>query len=177
MWYNYKTWETVLFVNFTKITEELQTSHRQAQNFSLDIRTWSPETQTNISLILCGGVWTHSAPLVSLHIHWKYLKLSFFETNMWHEVALRILKSSRLQIFFRTDVLKNFAIFKGNTWVFFNKVTDLQLCGFIKKGLQFRYFPLNIAKFLGTAFFIEHFRRLVLDLVSNLQLNLFLPNN
>ena len=33
-----------------------------------------------------------------------------------------------------------------------NKVTDFQSCNFIKKGLQHRYFPVNIAKFLRTSF-------------------------
>ena len=34
----------------------------------------------------------------------------------------------------------------------FNKVAGLQVCNFIKKRLQHRYFLLNIAKFLKTAF-------------------------
>ena len=33
---------------------------------------------------------------------------------------------------------------------------------FIKKRLQHRYIPVNIEKFLGTAFFIEHFSWLLL---------------
>ena len=37
-------------------------------------------------------------------------------------------------------VNKNFAIFTGK----------LQICSFIKKGLQYRCLPLNIAKFLRT---------------------------
>ena len=37
--------------------------------------------------------------------------------------------------------------------VFFNKVIGLQLS---KKRLQHRCFPVNIAKFLKTALFIEH---------------------
>ena len=46
------------------------------KSFSLDIRAWSTETQINIPLLLYSGVLTHSAPLVSLYIYWKYLKLS-----------------------------------------------------------------------------------------------------
>ena len=34
----------------------------------------------------------------------------------------------------------------------FNKVAELQTCNFIKKWFQHRCFPVNIAKFLGTAF-------------------------
>ena len=44
----------------------------------------------------------------------------------------------------------------------FNKVANLKACSFIKKRLQHRCFPVNIAKFLRIAFFIEHFRRLLL---------------
>ena len=39
---------------------------------------------------------------------------------------------------------------------FFNEVEDFQACNSIKKRLQHRSFPVNIAKFLRTAFFIEH---------------------
>ena len=37
----------------------------------------------------------------------------------------------------------------------FNKVAGLDACIFIKKRKQHRYFPVNIAKFSGTVFFIE----------------------
>ena len=66
---------------FTKVMETLP--HKKLGNFkfltsfSLDIRVWSTETQTNI-VFLYSGVLTHSAPLLSFYTHWKYLKLSFF---------------------------------------------------------------------------------------------------
>ena len=44
----------------------------------------------------------------------------------------------------------------------FNKDAGLQACNFIKKRLKRRCFPVNIAEFLRTAFFIEHHRWLVL---------------
>ena len=40
----------------------------------------------------------------------------------------------------------------------FNKVTGLKVSDFVKKRLQRRCFPVNIAKFLRVAFFIEHLR-------------------
>ena len=66
------------------------------------------------------------------------------------------------------SVLKSFVIFTGNTsvGVFFDKVESLQACNFIKKRLQHGYFLVNIVKFLktvGTAFSIEHLRRLFLE--------------
>ena len=39
-----------------------------------------------------------------------------------------------------------------------NKAAALKTGNFIKKGLQQRCFPVNIAKFLRTAFFVEHLR-------------------
>ena len=106
---------------FTKVIETLL--HRKSGNFkfltsfSLDIKTWSTEMLTNIALLLYSGVLTHSAPLVSLCTHWKYLKLSFFNVSRGyrkrHETGLRTLKSTHSQMFFKIDVLKNFAIFKG----------------------------------------------------------------
>ena len=40
----------------------------------------------------------------------------------------------------------------------YNKVAGLQACKFTKKRLQQNYFAINIAKFLITAFFVEHLR-------------------
>ena len=40
---------------------------------------------------------------------------------------------------------------------FFNKVAGLKVCIFIEKRLQHRCFPVNIAKILRTALFIEQF--------------------
>ena len=153
-------------------------------SFSLDIRAWSTETQTDVALILYKGVLTHSAPLVSLYTHWKYLKLSFFDFpggyRKRHEVGLKTLKSTRSKMFFRIGVLKNFVIFKGKTTELespFNKVADLQAYKFIEKRLQLRCFPLNIAKSLRTAFFIEHLWWLLLDPVTHLLWSFFCANN
>ena len=58
----------------------------------------------------------------------------------------------RSQMFYKINALKNLAIFPGKhlCWRFFLKK-------FIKKRLQHRCFPVNIAKCLSTAFYIEHF--------------------
>ena len=55
-------------------------------------------------------------------------------------------------MFCKKDALKNLAIFTGIhlCWRFF-------LTNFIKKRLQHRCFPANIAKQLRTAFYIEYF--------------------
>ena len=50
---------------------------------------------------------------------------------------------------------------------FSSTVTEgLKSCNFIKKRFQERCFPVNIAKFLRTAFFIEHLRGLLLSIVK-----------
>ena len=61
-------------------------------------------------------------------------------------------RSSRLQMFFKTSVLKNFANFTGKHlgWSLF--LLKLQACNFIKNRLQHRGFPVKFAKFLTTAF-------------------------
>ena len=46
----------------------------------------------------------------------------------------------------------------------FNKVAGIQACNSAKKKLQHRCFPVNIAKFLRTAFFTEHLRWLLLQI-------------
>ena len=48
----------------------------------------------------------------------------------------------------------------------FNKVARLQTCNFIKKWSQHRYFPVNVANFLITAFSLEHLRWLLLFLLE-----------
>ena len=70
-------------------------------------------------------------------------------------VNLSMSRSSRSLMFFKIGVLKNFAIFTGKDLhrsLFFNKVAP----SLFKKRLQHRFFPVNTAKFLRTAFFIEH---------------------
>ena len=51
----------------------------------------------------------------------------------------------------------------------FKKVASLNACNFIKKSLQHRYFPVNIAKFLRKSFFIEHLWWLLLTKCLYLQ--------
>ena len=71
------------------------------------------------------------------------------------------IRSSRSQMFFKIDVLKNFANFTGKhlCWSLL-KVAGLQTYTFSKKRLQHRRFPVKFAKFLRTPFFTEHLRRL-----------------
>ena len=56
---------------------------------------------------------------------------------------------------YKINALKNLAIFAGKhlRWIFF-------IINFTKKRLQYRCFPMNIAKCLGAAFYIEPSRSL-----------------
>ena len=57
-------------------------------------------------------------------------------------------------MFYKKAVLKNFAVFaeKHLYWsVFFNKIRGLRPINLLKKRLQHRCFPVNIAKLLRTA--------------------------
>ena len=72
-------------------------------------------------------------------------------------------------MFFKIGVLKNFQIIHRKTPVLeylFNKAAGLKSCNFIQKRFQHSCFPVNIAKFLRTAFFIEHLRWLLLSLIN-----------
>ena len=76
----------------------------------------------------------------------------------------RYVPNSPSQMFFKKDIVKNFAIF-----------TEKHLClilfliwfKFIKKRLLYRCFPANITKFWRKAFFITHLRWLLLHIVQN----------
>ena len=61
-------------------------------------------------------------------------------------------RSSHLQMFFKIVVLKNLAIFTGKNlcWSLFLIKLQAQACSFIKKRLQHRCSPVNIAKILRT---------------------------
>ena len=73
-------------------------------------------------------------------------------------------RSSHLQMFFKISVLKNFAIFTGTKlcWSLYLITLIAEACNFIKKRRQHRCFPVNIAKFSGTTFFIKLLRWLLL---------------
>ena len=83
---------------------------------------------------------------------------------MFYRTLITLITSSRSQMFFKIGFFINFAVFTGIPVLesLFNKVTGRQHCNFIKKRLQPRWFLVNIAKFLRTAFFIEHLRWLLL---------------
>ena len=73
-------------------------------------------------------------------------------------------KSSHSQLFFKIDIVKSFAIFTGKhlCWNLF--LIKLQgALNFIKKRFRHRCFPVNIAKFFSTAFFIKQVRWLLLN--------------
>ena len=74
-------------------------------------------------------------------------------------------RSSRLKVFCRIDVLRNFAKFTGKHLcesLFFDKVAGFRPWTLFKKILWHRCFPVNFAKFLRTHFFTEHLRWLLL---------------
>ena len=59
-------------------------------------------------------------------------------------------------VFYKKVILKNFTMFTEKPLccsLFLNKNTGLQSWNFIKKRLQHRFFPVNIARFLRTPFF------------------------
>ena len=65
-------------------------------------------------------------------------------------------RSSRSHIFFKIGALKNFAIFTGEHLYWSLLLIKLQR-------LQHRCYPVNIAQFSKTAFFIEHLQWLLLQ--------------
>ena len=77
--------------------------------------------------------------------------------------------------FFRIVILKNWQNSQENTSSLF--LVKLQACYFIFKRLQHRCFPVNFFRILRTAFFIEHLRRLLLNVALVpvlLNLNMYL---
>ena len=74
-------------------------------------------------------------------------------------------RSSRLEVFCKKGVLRNFAKFTGKHLcqsLIFNKVAGLRPATLLKKRLWHRCFPVNFAKFLRTPFLQNTSRRLLL---------------
>ena len=93
--------------------------------------------------------------------------LGYHSLKLWRKPSPKSIQRKQIHntnqkqlfaMFFKRGVLKNFCKFHRRTSVLeslFNKC--LVTCNFIKKKLQHRCFPMKFAKFLRTAFFIEHF--------------------
>ena len=148
--------------------------------FSLDIRAWSTETQTNIALFVAYepilrhcSLCTPTEIILSSHF---LLFSGGIERDIWHEVGLMTLRSNRSQMFFRAGVLKNFAMFKGKHMSWSLSLIKLQPSS-----------PAALLKRdsnsgIWTAFFIEQFRLsswllFFLYVAANAKSNVALPEN
>ena len=78
-----------------------------------------------------------SSPKYIFHKNNQYLKqLLTIQQTVNSAVYLNFHRGSCTQMFFKTSVFKNFAIFIGKhlCWgILFNKVADLEACNFIKR--------------------------------------------
>ena len=79
-------------------------------------------------------------------------------------------RSSRLEVFCRKGVLRNFERFTGKHFcqnLLFNKVPGLRTVTLLKKRFWYRCFPVNFSKFLKTPSITEHLRWLLLKTPVN----------
>ena len=70
-----------------------------------------------------------------------------------------IFRSNCMQLFFKTDVTRNFAIFTGKHLccsLFLIKLQAIWHFNLVKNETSKQVIPVNIAKFLQTAFLMEH---------------------
>ena len=77
------------------------------------------------------------------------------------------------EVFCKTGVLRNFAKFRGKHLcqsLFFKTVASLRPAALLKMRLWHRCFPVNLAKFLRTAFLAEHLRWLPLKRAVTLKI-------
>ena len=85
-------------------------------------------------------------------------------------VAMKILvfRSSRLEVFCKKVVLRNFTKFTGKYLCqsfFFNKAAGVRSATLLKKRLWHMCFPVNFVRFPRISFYIEHFWWLLINLV------------
>ena len=79
-------------------------------------------------------------------------------------------RSSRLEVFCRKDVLRNFEKFTGKhlcQCLLFNKVAGLKTVTLLKQRFWYRCFPVNFSKFLKTPSITEHLQWLLLKTPVN----------
>ena len=102
----------------------------------------------------------NSIPLWKHIFLWYYFYISTALLNKQKQPFTDVLQN-RHSLKFRNNHTKTFVLES-----LFNKVAELKGCSFIKQRLQHRYFHVNIAKILRTAFFIKHLRWLLLNKVK-----------
>ena len=97
-------------------------------------------------------------------MHMTYVFHNKFRMIIFHDQKTLSLnfKNNRSQMFFKIDVLKNFAMFTGVLELLFNIVAGPEACNCIKKRLQHKCFLLNIAKSLRTPILKKICERLLL---------------
>ena len=108
---------------------------------------------TETSQLFCCAIW-----LTGFHMKGTFTLICYLwlATIMWNEIYL---KSNPLEVFYKKGVLKKFAKFTGGHLcqsLFFDKVAGLRPAILLKKILGHWHFSVIFAKFLITAFFIEH---------------------
>ena len=99
----------------------------------------------------------------------KWFRSGLFVSNVCKGFSRKVCKeSSRLEVFCKKGIFRNFAKFKGKNLyqsLLFNKVAGLRPATLLKKRLGHMCFPVNFAKFLRTHFLTEHIWWLILSFV------------
>ena len=142
-------------------------------NFDIFLYIWNKEENK----LLKGILWPIFCTDKNAHSDrkWKILKTYFFKMFLLlliffldtiisvilstqiacYIMCVQYVQKQPLEAFFKKDVLKNFANFAEEylCWsLFFNKVTGLRACSFIKKRPQHRCVPVKLAKFYDHLF-------------------------
>ena len=101
-----------------------------------------------------------------LYIHYRCSHHHYHHSNyyhhyhvlLFHQYHYHLFRSSRLEVFCKKVVLKNFAKFAGKHLcrsLFFNKISGLRPATLLKTRVWHRCFLVNFAKFLRTPFLTE----------------------
>ena len=122
-------------------------------------------------------------------IQWFYVSketkgLSARPNRFWNKFIqfsvqyMTTIRTSRSQMFFEIGVLNVYDIHRKAPVLesLFSKVTSLEAYKFIKKRLQHRYFPVNIANFWGSLY-LKHTTRGCLCTWSSLRIWLYKSGN
>ena len=112
-------------------------------------------------------------------INWYIVSPSLACATQSRRTACKFQKKP-LEVFFKKNVLKNFAKFTGKHLcqsLFCNKVAGCQPANLLKKRLWHWCFPMNFTKFLRTPFLIEDGRWLLLFIYMYRVYSLALKNN
>ena len=112
-------------------------------------------------------IFVHLSIIAALSYFSVYNLISWIAANIYlfkfnSRTLEKIVNYERQRCSIKKAAPEDFAIFAEKTESLLNRLTGFKTCNFLKKRLQYRCFPVNIAKFLRTLILVKIWKQLLL---------------